>query len=354
VGAGVNPSYFGPPPSELNPSLVGPLQLLRSGPVSFQDGTITLPLYHGKMAKSKKDVWYILTDASDSGAAGPLGLNFSAKLQYSALGARTANLDASGELVFDKGTVDFNPERHLVAGSTNQPFPPSVADPGSVGDADYSPIVQVLNGGGVFYNAPIVAFGVTADQINFPNGNPDYHLVHDQVVKIDTIHRTVTINLINGFSFGRPVLYMSMDANDPGVAAVEHNTYAPLLKSILVSTDDSFLSPVERIFIAVNGPFAGGPNNPQRQGLFATVLDGFRPNNVLGGIPTIADDYSPLWDANIYEWTQNAITNGYRSQLREEFQILGLAERGFLTGPGGAPFGSTGIIINCPIAQRLL
>ncbi|HEX4644194.1 MAG TPA: hypothetical protein VH598_01150, partial [Verrucomicrobiae bacterium] len=218
VGAGVNPSYFGPPPSELNPSLVGPLQLLRSGPVSFQDGTITLPLYHGKMAKSKKDVWYILTDASDSGAAGPLGLNFSAKLQYSALGARTANLDASGELVFDKGTVDFNPERHLFAGSTNQPFPPSVADPGSAGDADYSPIVQVVNGGGVFYNAPIVAFGVTADQINFPNGNPDYHLVHDQVVKIDTIHRTVTINLINGFSFGRPVLYMSMDANDPGVA----------------------------------------------------------------------------------------------------------------------------------------
>ena len=27
--------------------------------------------------------------------------------------------------------------------------------------------------------------------------------------------------------------------------------------------------------------------------------NGFRPNNVLGGIPTLANDYSPLWDAQL-------------------------------------------------------
>src|SRR5882724_9349539 len=34
VGATVNLSYFGPPPSTVNQSLVGPVQLLKSGPVN--------------------------------------------------------------------------------------------------------------------------------------------------------------------------------------------------------------------------------------------------------------------------------------------------------------------------------
>ena len=145
-----------------------------------------------------------------------------------------------------------------------------------------------------------------------------------------------------------------MEANDQTTAAIEGATLAPGLQKIKVGGDDSFLSAVERIFIAVNGPSQDGCVNPQRQGLDAALTDGFRPNNTLGGIPTIALDYSPLWDANVYEWTQDAIDKGYRSQLREEFRILGLAEAGFLTGPDGVKFGSTGIIINCPIVYRLL
>jgi hypothetical protein len=354
VGAGVDPSYFGPPPSESNPSLVGPVQLLRSGPVSFQDGTITLPLYRGKLATGNKSVWFILTDTSDADAANSLGLNFSQKLQFSALGARTANLDTSGQMIFDSGTVDFRPVRRLEAGPADQPFPPSVFEPGSIGDSDYSPLVKLVNAEGIIYNAPMIAFDVEAEQINFPDGNPDYRLVHDQVRRIDPYAGTVTLNLINGFSFGRPVLYISTEANDPLPAAVEGNTFAPLLRNIAVGQDDSFSSAVERIFVAVNGPFEGGCDNPQRQGLFATLTDGFRPNNTFGGIPTIALDYSPLWDFNIFEWTQDAITQGYRSQLREEFHILGLVEHGFLTGAEGAPFRSTGFIVNCPIVQRLL
>jgi hypothetical protein len=35
---------------------------------------------------------------------------------------------------------------------------------------------------------------------------------------------------------------------------------------------------------------------------------------LFGGIPTIALDYSPMWDANIFEWTQDAIDRGYLSQ----------------------------------------
>lgn len=54
------------------------------------------------------------------------------------------------------------------------------------------------------------------------------------------------------------------------------------------------------------------------------------------------------------EWTQEAIDNGYRSRLTEEFAILGFAQQGWLTGPGGEPYGSVGIIVNCPIVFRFL
>src|SRR5712692_5487554 len=76
IGAGVNLSYFGPPPSETNPSLVGPVQLLKSGTVDDQKGTITLPLYQGSVQGKK--VWYILTDVNDPNVASFLGINYSA------------------------------------------------------------------------------------------------------------------------------------------------------------------------------------------------------------------------------------------------------------------------------------
>jgi hypothetical protein len=352
VGATVGLSYFGPPPSESNPSLVGPVQLLKSGTVDDNQGTITIPLYLGHL-QNGKNVWYVLLDVSDAGIATLLGLNYSPKLNYTSNSARTANLDNNGDLVFDKGTVDFSPVRNIVPGVPGSEFPPRSAQPGAVGDKDYSPLVRVVNSGNVIYNAPIVAYDVSAGDIRFPNGGVDYTRVHDQVVAIDPINMTVTVNLINGFSFGRPVWYLSMDASIPLAAAIEHNTFAPLMASLTLGKDDSFSSPVERIFIATNGPQANGCANPLRQGLSADLADGYRPNNVVGGIPTIATDYSPIWDAQLYEWTPDAIANGYRGQLREEFQILTLVQDGLLTGPGGGKFGSSGFSINCTIVQRL-
>ena len=76
-------------------------------------------------------------------------------------------------------------------------------------------------------------------------------------------------------------------------------------------------------------------------------------NNVFGGIPTIAPDYSPLWNGNLYEWTNDAVSKGYRGQIREEFQILTYVREGILTGPGGSKFGDSKFIVNCPPIQRL-
>lgn len=349
TGATVGLPYFGPPPSDSNPSLVGPHQLLKSGTVDDQKGTITLPLYKGYLKGTKTPIWYVLTDVDDQNVATLLGLNYSAKLTYAARGARTARFNNNGDLIFSAGTVNFSPNRVLTPGSPAA-YPPAIAQPGSVGDAQYSPLVRILNAGGVIYDAPIIAAG-NESEINFPDGNPDYSKVHDQVLAIDTAKQTVTLQLVNGFSFGRPLWYVSLDASRRDVAAIEGNTYAPLLSNLSTGKDDSFSSPVERIFIATNG--AEDCANPQRQGLSAAITDGFRPNNTFGGIPTIATDYSPMWNGQLYEWTPDAVAKGYREQLREEFQILTFVQDGLLTGPGGSPFADSAFIINCPPVQRL-
>jgi hypothetical protein len=349
TGAAVGLPFFGPPPSTVNPSLVGPVQLL-NGSVDAIHGTITLPLYKGSV--KGKTVWYILTDVSDQSIANLLGLNFSTKLGFAGNAARTGTFDSNGNIVFNAGTVDFSPQRNIVPGPSGQEFPPKSFAPGEVGDKNYSPFVTITPGN-VVYNAPMIAYDVDESQIDFPNGNVDYSKVHDAVAAIDPINRTVTLNLVNGFSFGKPVWYISMDASIPLAAAIEHNTYAPLMGNLLLGHDDTLDSPVERIFIATNGPESGSCSNPLRQGLSADLADGFRPNNVLGGIPTNALDYSPAWDANLFEWTADAINQGFRGQLREEFQILTFVQDGLLTGQGGAPFGSAGFSINCPIVQRL-
>ena len=204
-----------------------------------------------------------------------------------------------------------------------------------------------------FYNAPIVAFGVSDAVLNrFCDGNPDYKIVHDKVKSICPKEQVVEIELTPGFSFSRPVLYLSTDANNELPATLEGATYAPGMKDIQTGGDDSLFSPVERIFVMVNGPT--GKDNPQRQGLNSAISDGRSPLNVLGGIPTIATDYSPLWDLNPGVWTNEAIKNGYRSRLTEEFDILGKVEQGWLTGLEGGEFGSIGLVVNCPIVFRFL
>jgi len=367
TGTKVDISEFPPPDSLTDPELAGPVQLLRSGkfdiPIeslttvdvsSSARGTVTLPLYKGAVntPAGLRPAWYIILDAGNQAEADRLGVNFSKKLRVANAGdaARPATLRADGTFLFASGIVDFSPSRLVVPGPEGRPFPPKHAQPGSIGDADYSPLV---NANGIIYDAPIIAAAVDDADINFPNGDPNYALVHDQVIAIDPAHRTVTLNLINGFSFGKPVLYISTESSDPTVSAIEGNTFAPRMRILEVGIDDIPRSAVERIFIAVNGPSEGGCANPQRQGIFAALTDGHRPNNTFGGVPTTATDYSPVWDANIYEWTEDAIDQGFRGLQNEEFRILALARDGYITGPNGAPFGSAGPVIVCGVAARL-
>lgn len=367
VGAEVPTSYFGPMPSEalIDPrdkALIGPVKLLQAGTVDPGEFTVTLPLYRGQM-RDGKPVWYILTDTTDRENAISLGLNFSGKLAYANVGraVRVARIERDTSLTFDAGTVNFAPERTLVPGPADKPFPPKSAQPGSVGDAAYTPLVRIENAGNHVYNAPVVAFGLEANMINFCNGNVDYGRVHDRVTKIcpgGNGGGTVTLKMSPIFSFARPTAYISTEASDPMVATLDMGTHAPAMGDVKVGRDDSFASAVERLFVTSNGPT--GADNPQRQGLFSALTDKdpkgepLPPTHVIGGVPTIALDYSPLWDINLGEWTQNAIKKGYRSRMIDEFQFLRMVELGHITGPEGKPFGSTGIVVNCPIVMRFL
>ena len=359
IGADVPATYFGTAPSTVQKELIGPYQLLKAGTLDQQAGTITLPLYKGQLA-SGESVWYVLTDTTDERNAEALGINFSSKLVYADVGrgVRQASqrlIDGKTVIVFDSGRVDFSPVHSVTPGAAPNFFPPTAAQPGSVGDANYTPLAKI---GDFIYNAPMLAFNASEATLNqYCNGNADHSVVHDKVVSICPRDGVVTLQLTTGFSFSRPVLYLSLEANNALPAALEGATLAPGLTDIKVGSDDSAFSAVERIFLVANGPVNVEPNvvNPQRQGLNSALKgDGGGPLNVLGGIPTIATDYSPLWDLNVGEWTPHAIASHYRSRLRGEFEFLSVVRSGWMTGPGGKAFGSSGLIVNCPIVFRFL
>lgn len=331
----------------------GPLNLLTSGTVDLAAGTVTVPLHQGRM-KSGETVWYVLFDTNDKGQADTLGINYAPKLTFSDIGkaVRTAYLDHGYTLVFDAGKVDFKPERKVVPGSAPNFFPPKAAEPGSVGDAAYSPLVKIVNAGGHIYNAPVLAFDTPAADLNaYCKGKPDFSKVHDRVVAICPETGNVTLQLAMGYSAGRPVLYTSTDANNPVPAALEASTYAPALGEIAVGPDASVFSALERIYAFTNGPT--GADHPMRQGLNSALSDGRPPLNVMGSIPTVSNRYSPLWDINAAVWTPKAISAGARSRQTDEHTILGLVSSGYLSGPDGKAFGSTGFVVNCPVVYRI-
>ncbi len=250
IGADVPATYFGPQPSEVKRELVGSYQNLKSGKVDLDKGTITLPLYQGAM-KSGETVWYIVTDTDDKGAADMLGLNYSPKLTFADVGrtVRKATLEGKFKLVFDVGTVDFSPKRSVTPGDAPNFFPPKQFQPSGVGDKDYTPLVKITNAGEHIYNAPVVAYNVSADVLNqFCDGNPDHSLVHQKVVRICPRDQTVTMRLTTGFSFSKPVLYLSTDTNNKLTAALEGATYAPGLEDITWGGDDSLFQPGRAYF----------------------------------------------------------------------------------------------------------
>jgi hypothetical protein len=345
-----------PAPSDVNDAFLGPVLLMKSARVDLEAGTVTLPLRRGRLA-SGESVWSILTDTTDENLSKLHGVPYSPKLAYGLTGkaARRAHIEKDGTITFASGRVDFSPKWDIVPGSRPNFFPPKKAEPGSIGDADYSPLVRFDNGTSAVFNMPMIAFNVSAQKLDtMCNGNVDHNLVHDKVVAICPRDGTVTIRMTLGYTFGKPIFYISTEANDKTVATLETATYTPALSDLPFALEDA--SPgeaAERLYTFVNGPT--GIDNPFRQGIDSALSDAgsHGPLNVLGGIPTINLDYSPMWRVFPVKWTDEAIRKGYRTKMTDAIAIEDAGERGIIESIAGGPPRPVGFVVNCPVVYRV-
>lgn len=353
--------------------------------VNLTNSSVTLPLHQGKF--QGRTVWYVLTESSDFGLAADIGINFSPKLSNMGIDCPKCVQEVTMEgvpgnkfgesIVTFAGIPDFSPMRKLEAGPTS--FPPAVAEPGAVGDDTYSPFIRI-KGSNVIYNAPIVAVGDGDFDVERHTDTADRVLAIDPPEAQAKPGRaaeggTVEMLVVHGLEAGEEILYLSTEASNPVAATMERATFVPaLMDAPFLGTDDALGSARERIFIFANGQT--GADNPEAQGLAHLIEDGHASEdanleneelirslaegegdaqNVLGDFPSLADPrhanaYSPLWDAQVGEWSQKAIDEGLNTRQDDENEILNLvAERpDLLRGPLGASFGSVGFVINCP------
>lgn len=298
-------------------------------------GSVTLPLVEGR-GPGGSEVWYVVTDSSDSADAQERGVNFAPKLANALGTAAVQDASLEGDTVVFPGTVDFSPQRAVVPSADG--FPPDSVTPGSRGDDLYSPLIST--------DGTIV---LNASQVMNASGT------HDGVIDIDTAAGTVTLKTLSGFFNGAEVTYLRLDASVDVVATLEESTYAPNLGAAPgegSNADDSSRSAIVPI---VNGARSGA----DRQGLQSAVLGGGSPLNITESLPG-APDYSPAWDVTPAVWSDAAIADGRRVLVTGNAQIAAAVEAGDLTSagegranPGLGGLRALGAVSNCPTVAIL-
>ena len=353
--------------------------------VDLSKETVRLPLYKGRA--DGKTVWYVLLDASDAGAAHNLGLNYAPKLANLGIGCpdcvQTVTIDSPspadnpfGQAVVNfAGAPDFSPKRVAQPGPGG--FPLAQAEPGAVAGKGYSPFIRIA-GSPTVYSAPIVATGDGPFDVEHHTNTHDRALGFHIAPKSPPgqyLESWVDLLFVKGFDAGQPIVYLSTDAGQPLSAVLERSTYVPALDKAAYNGGDDFLgSARERLFGFVNGQ--SGADNKQAQGFVHLVKDGHAAEdasagnkalidalrhggdllNVFGDFPTLKDPrhseaYSPLWDAQLGQWTEKAIKQGLDKRQIDENVVFNLAATrpDLITGPGGAPYGAAGVDINCAV-----
>jgi hypothetical protein len=158
-----------------------------------------------------------------------------------------------------------------------------------------------------------------------------------------------------GYTFSKPIFYLSTEANDPLVATLEGAIQSPALNDLPFALEDAAPGEsAERIYVIANGPT--GKDNPFRQGVNSALSDGGHgPLNVLGGIPTINLDYSPIWRLFPVKWTEAAIERGYRTKMTGAIDIENAGAKGIIESiaEGGGPPKAVGFLVNCPVVYRV-
>lgn len=282
---------------------------------------------HPSIDDDGEEAYYVVTESSDKKDAKRRGVNFSPKLANAAGTAAVQDgwFDRRGVLHVED-TVDFSPTRVVTPSATG--FPPLAAAPGAVGQAHYSPLVQLPNG--TILNAPhVMNASGSHDKLTGP-----------------IVGGAATFTETEGSYEGKDVYYVSFDASQPDVAALEGVTSAPNLNAAPgLGSNDKATSARSGIAPFVNGQT--GVDNPERQGLNSALLGEGDPLNVVQTRPR-QKEYSPLWDVHLSVWSPAATAAGRNTRQTDFDTIAELAARGDIVGPGGA-WGAVGAIVNCPV-----
>src|SRR5271155_197170 len=342
------PAYNPDAPSRFKPSDPVFIQSALAVDFTYRKASVTLPLFRG-LDSSGESVYYILTDASDFAFAHAMGINYAPKLRK-ATGSPGAQTIKDGLITF-KGKVDFSPVYKVVPGSPD-PFPPAVAEPGAVADADWSSIVVLPSG--IVINAQIVDNKTGA---------------HDRLKSVDIKNRTVTLSILDGTQGGTQYFYhLVTDASASLPAVLEKGVFAPRLAMLPTfgksePTDDSAL-----LAFSPNANGITTLNSGQEQGFAASLANGgIDPINVFPLGPdntnsSESNNYSPLWDAHVSAWTPKAMKEGKVHRILSMDEQKQLIADGYLTSatgddssPKNAFVGGlhpSGLIVNCPVVAQ--
>jgi len=311
---------------------------------------VTLPAFTGVGPDGRANVSYIVTEAADFDVARILGVNYAPKLAFG------RGTDASQDVTLDRGrlrfrgAVDFSPVRVLRAGTGPSAFPPAEAQPGAVADEEWSSLV-VLPSGSVL-NVAVVA-NATGE--------------HDRLIRMTRDRSEATLELLDGWQGGDRFYYhLVTDSSDPVAATVEQGVYSPRLGRLAAYGQSNVFDQSALLGFSPNANGETGASNPQRQGLNSTIVDGdLDPVNVFPLDPDndrrYLNNYSPMWDAHVSEWTEEAIASGQRRAITGFGDLRDLVERGLVRSFAGsmgesngfvAGLRSTEIIINCPVIAQ--
>jgi hypothetical protein len=314
---------------------------------TYRNASVTLPLFRG-LSPQGKDVFYIITEASDFEVARRMGVNYAPKLAEAIGSPGVQNVTLQDGIMKFAGNVDFSPKYKVVAGDPPGYFPPKVANPGGVADDQWSSIVVLPSG--LVLNAQIV---------QNDSGR------HNRVKAIDTEARTVTLSILDGVQGGKQYFYhLVTDASAAVPAVLEKGVFAPKLAKIPQFGQSL---PGEKSALLGFSPVLNGRTDKgsgEDQGFSTALGNDIDPINVFPIGPDNEDrspknNYSPLWDAHVSMWTQAAIDAGKVHRIHSMDEQKSLIREGLLTsasinppGPGNPYVGDlrpTQAIINCPV-----
>ncbi len=317
---------------------------------------------------SRREGYYVITEASDANLARELGVIFSPRMANSigSGGEQSSQWTEDGRLIFE-GSVDFSPKRSLVAGGASEDgfllgFPPAQANPGAIADENWSSYV-VLPDSEIVINAQLVANSTGIhDRIPHPDGNGPAQEDDLNNPNLAADQASVVMQLLDGWHAGRPYYFhIVTDTSDPGPATIELGVYAPRLNSL----------PTFGVFPGGSmlpfSPTANGRTTDTDglgvQGLNTASLSDRQVQDPTNTFPIDPSDsrYAPMWDAHVTEFT---VPESERPILTSFGQVNELLADGTLIpfrGNGNpAPLENslsslltaTRAIINCPVITQ--